>query len=345
MPMTAPSMKPLYARLKDQGIERPYLLSAVLPDWWDDSLYNDPANRQLADLYISKFLGAHVRRVADTSAPLLPPEVRVRLKRNRNTEDSQVAGAIVGALHAARLVADLMKEQLPFTGIRPALEIRNQLLSRPDCTWPDLRHLVDYCWQHGIGVIHVTRLPKVAGSQKIAGLATFVGERPVIVLCSRRDSPAWLAFHLAHELGHIMCGHVHPGGQPLVDMKLDNASDEAGEREADQYGFQVLTGQPKLQLDGPSMKGERLANAARRFGGSHRIHPGTVVLIYGYCQGRIPVAQRALAVMGEDQGAGMVLAEALRAHIAFDDLPETTERFLSATTQAFGLTAIESPTD
>jgi hypothetical protein len=139
-----------------------------------------------------------------------------------------------------------------------------------------------------------------------------------------------------------MCGHVTPGGKPLVDLKLDVASDDEGEKEADQYAFQVLTGYPDLQLDGPSMNGETLALAARKFGESNRIHPGTVALIYGYGQERLPVAQRALAAMGEDQGARAILAEALRSHVALDDLPEPTQRFLGATTQVFGLTAIES---
>lgn len=340
MPKTAPSMKPLYARLRAEGIERHYLLSAVLPDWWEDSLYDEPSNKQLADLYVARFLGTRLQHVADPSAPLSPPAHRVRLKRSRNVEDPHVSGAIVAALHAARLVADLMKDQLPFTGIRPALEIRNQLLSRPDCTWPDLRHLVYYCWQHGIGVIHVTKLPKVPGSKTIAGLATFVGERPVIVLCSRRDSPAWLAFHLAHELGHIMSGHVQPGGQPLVDLKLDSESDDAGEKEADQYAFQVLTGYPELTLDGPIMSGRKIALAARKFGEAQRIHPGTVALIYGYGCRQLPAAQLALSAMGEDQGARAILAEALRAHVNLDDLPEPAQRFLGATTQVFGLTAI-----
>jgi len=334
-------MKPLYERLKAEGIERSYLLSAVLPDWWEDSLYDEPSNRQLAELYISRFLGARLRQVADPSAPLSPPAHRVRLKRSRNAEDSHVSGAIVAALHAARLVAELMKDHLPFTGTRPALEVRNQLLNRPGCMWPDLRHLVDYCWQHGIGVVHVTRLPKVAGSKTIAGLATFVGARPVIVLCSRRDSPAWLAFHLAHELGHIMRSHVVPGGKPLVDFKLDSASDDVGEKEADQYAFQVLTGRPELHLDGPSVNGRRLALAAAQFGKAERIHPGTVALIYGYSQRKIPVAQLALTAMGEDQGAQAILADALRANIALDDLPEPAQRFLGATTQVFGMTAIE----
>ena len=342
MPKSVASMKPLYERLKAHGIERQYIQSAVLPDWWDDSLYDEPSNRQLAELYVSKFLGIRLQQLVDTSAPIAPPDQLARLKRAKNTEHSHVAGAIVAALHAARNVAELMKEHLPFTGIRSALEIRNQLLSRPACTWPDLRNLVDYCWQHGIGVIHVTKLPKVPGSRTIAGVATFVGNRPVVVLCSGRDSPAWLAFHLAHELGHIMRKHVSLGSKALVDLKLDQASDEKDEKEADQYGFQVLTGREVPTFTGPSMTGEKLADAARRFGELNRIHPGTVALIYGYSNERLPVAQRALAIMGEDHGAREILAEAFRAHVSLDDLPEPIQRTLSATTQVFGLTTAEA---
>lgn len=338
MPRSAESMRPLYQQLKAQGIDRPYVQAAVLPDWWDDSLYAEPSNRQLAQLYLARFLGVPVSRLASAGTPVLPAGRPVRLKRGSNAADSHVAGAVAAALHAARLVADLLRDDLPFTGVRPALEVRAQLLARPDCTWPDLRTLVDYCWQHGIGVVHVTRLPKVAGSRTIAGLATYVGERPVIVLCSGRDSPAWLAFHLAHELGHVMAGHVRPGGEAVVDLKLEQASDESDERQADEYGFQVLTGHPALELDGPSMNGEMLAAAARQFGEAHRIHPGTVALIYGYSRGRIPVAQRALAIMGHDQGARAILAEAFRNHVPIDELPEPARRTLGATTQIFGLT-------
>ncbi|MFX9185041.1 ImmA/IrrE family metallo-endopeptidase, partial [Acinetobacter baumannii] len=85
---------------------------------------------------------------------------------------------------------------------------------------------------------HLTRLPKPG--KKITGLATFIADRPIIVLCSGRDSPAWLAFHLAHELGHLMCGHVKVGGAPLVDVDLSDTDDGRHEREADRYAFQLL---------------------------------------------------------------------------------------------------------
>lgn len=335
-------MRQLYARLKDQGFDRRYVQAAILPDWWEDALFENPSNKLTAQMSIARYLGVRLQDLGSEAASIMPPVQNVRLKRGRNAEIGEVTGAVAAALHAARLTASLMKGRLPFTGVRQALEIRNQLLARPDCTWPDLTNLLDYCWQHGIGVIHVTRLPKVAGAKKIAGLATFVGDRPVIVLCSGRDSPAWLAFHLAHELGHIMCGHVKPGDAPLVDIRLEGINDEAQEREADQYAFQVLTGHPDLQLgaDG-DLNAPKLAKAARSFGEQHRIHPGTVALIYGYRQGRIPVAQGALKAMRADEGAHAVLAEAFRRQIPLDAVPETIQRSLSATTQIYGLTHIE----
>ncbi|MGQ0621022.1 MAG: ImmA/IrrE family metallo-endopeptidase [Panacagrimonas sp.] len=331
-------MRTLYDRLKAQGFERQYVQDAILPDWWDDALFDNASNRLTAQMTIARYLGVRLQELVSDAAPLAPPIQNVRLKRAKNADISVVGGAVTAAIQAARATAALLKDRLPFTGLRPALEIRNQLLARPDCMWPELSNLVDYCWQHGIGVVHVTRLPKVPKAKKIEGLATFVGKRPVIVLCSGRDSPAWLAFHLAHELGHIMCGHVKPGDGPLVDVKLDGVNDEAQELEADQYAFQVLTGHPDLKLTGPGLTGPALAQAARKFGEDHRIHPSTVALIYGYCQKRIPVAQAALTAMRADHGARATLAEAFRRHVPLDDVPESIQRSLSATTQIYGLT-------
>jgi len=339
--MTKSAMSPLYNRLKAQGFERQYVQAAMLPDWWEDALFDNPSNRLIAQMSIAGYMGVRLQDLVSDTASIAPPIQNVRLKREKSAELHQVSGAVIAALQAARMTASLMKGRLPFTGIRPALEIRNQLLARPDCIWPDLSNLLDYCWQHGIGVIHVTRLPKTTGAKKIAGLATFIGDRPVIVLCSGRDSPAWLAFHLAHELGHIMCQHVKPGDDPLVDIKLDGANEEAHEREADQYAFQVLTGYPTLQLIGRDQNGSKLASAAQQYGHNHRIHPGTVALIYGYGMKRIPVAQAALSAMGENHGARDILARAFRKHIALEDVSENIQRSLSATTQIYGLTSFD----
>lgn len=330
-----PGIKDLYGKLKPLGIDRKYVQDAILPDWWDDSLYADESNRLTAHMSVARFLGVGLRDL-DGALADFPRHQNVRLKCSKNAAFGEVTGSVAAATHIARLVASLMRDYLPFTGLRPALEIRNQLLARPECSAPDLANLVDHCWQHGIAVVHLTTLPK--HSRKIAGLATYVDQRPVIVLCSGRDSPAWLAFHLAHELGHIMCGHVRPGGQPLVDIDIDSANDEVQEREADCYGIQVLTGHPELRLTGSLyLRPAELAVDAAAFGRSHRIDPGTVALVYGYSNERIAAAQAALKAMGEDSGAREILATSFRQHVPIEDAPESAQRHLAAVTQILGL--------
>lgn len=335
MPSPPAAMKPLYERLKSFGLNRNYIHAAILPDWWEDSLSSNDSNRLMAEMSVARFLGISLRELQSPENDKLSLLPTVRLKRNKGVDIASVTGSIVSATHVARITAKLLQDRLPFTGRRPALEIRNHLLSRPECTWPDLQNLVSFCWEHGIAVVHVTKFP--SASKSIDGLATFVGDRPVIALTSQKKSPAWLAFHLAHEIGHIMCGHVKPGDGPLVDIKIDSAQDEQQEIEADQYAFEILTGRPSLELTAPyGTRGCDLVEHAHKFGEQHRIHPGTVALIYGYSQNRLPVAQNALKLMGENTGAQDILADAYRKYIALDNLPDTYRRSLAAMTNVLG---------
>lgn len=74
-------------------------------------------------------------------------------------------------------------------------------------------------------------------------MAYYEGDRPVIVLASGYDSPPRQAFYLAHEVGHILRGHVKPGGEMLADSDLDTATEDKDEREADGDALELLTGQ------------------------------------------------------------------------------------------------------
>ncbi|QHS09107.1 ImmA/IrrE family metallo-endopeptidase [Sinimarinibacterium sp. NLF-5-8] len=328
------TMQPFYAQLNSHGLSHRFVQDAILPDWWDDSLFENGINRLTAQMSAAKFLGVGIEHFTDFSADVALPIQNVQLKRNRNTQFSEVTGAIMTALHAARITAGLMRDTLAFTGTHTAQEVRNSILSESSRPWPDLPGLIDYCWKNGIAVVHITRLPKP--SKAIAGLATFIDDRPVIVLCSGRDSPAWLAFHLAHELGHIMSGHVKPGDDPVVDIKLDTSCDEDIETQADEYALQVLTGIHYPDMDiSQNLGAKTLADTAHALGALYQIHPGTVALIYGYRTRRLPVAQKALQIMGENFGATRMLSNAYSCHVPLDDMADSAQQFLSATTQVF----------
>lgn len=124
------------------------------------------------------------------------------------------------------------------------------------------------------------------------------GPRPVVALASRRDGPPWLAFHLAHELGHILLGHVVAGAEVLADGGLDKRSDDEYEQAADRFACEVLTGAPDGLHFKPTygLRGRGLARLASEFVKQNRlpVDPGVLCLCYCRTADRWGVAQDAL---------------------------------------------------
>ena len=318
-------MADIYERLRGLGFNTSFLRARVLPDWWADALAENPTNRALAEGAIARHLHFKIADLRDPNVELSLPKLRsVRLKRSRNVKYDDIELAMLVAQHVVNLLAALLPPE-KFRGPMDASAIRNKILTR--CTCVDLRGLVDFCWDSGIAVVHLGELPKK--SKKFSGMALFCKSRPFIVLASGRDSPPWLAFHLAHELAHIMLGHVVEGGDPFADSNIDELDNDEQEREADRYACKILAGQedpsPKLQ----KWNAPKLAKVAEDFGQANGVDPGTVALIYGRANGRMPVAQNALKILRRESGGRQMITEALRDRIVMEDLPESTARFLS----------------
>jgi hypothetical protein len=117
------------------------------------------------------------------------------------------------------------------------------------------------------------------------GLVTRVEGRPVIVL--NRDQPRsdWMLFVLAHECGHIGCGHLpEEDDSAVVDDDVAQKSPRTGpeadeEAEANVYAETLLAESGvSLKMDSPIPRAEQLADTAIRFGRDHRVSPGHAVL-------------------------------------------------------------------
>jgi hypothetical protein len=325
-------MQDLYIRLRKIGFDPAFLRRAVLPDWWEDSLASVAANRALAEAAIARHLGLEISVLRDARAVLTAPTLAsARLKKNKNIPQAQAAPAMWVAQHAAELAATNLKDVPRFTGRLTATEARKAVLISHRQV--DLAALVDFCWASGIAVIHVKNLPRL--SQKIDGMALFCGASPVIVLASIKDSPPWLAFHLAHELGHILLGHVRQGLGPWVDGSIDSSTDDQHEQAADEYACEILTGQ-KCPGFKPSfgMTAPKLAAAVQIYGEKHGIAPGVVTLFYGRSAQRWGAAQLALQKLGENEGAQEIISRALAAYLDSSGLSASSERFLSVLSEA-----------
>jgi hypothetical protein len=49
--------KALFQRLRPLGYDEKFIRRVVLPDWWEDSLAEVPANRALGEMAVSRHLG------------------------------------------------------------------------------------------------------------------------------------------------------------------------------------------------------------------------------------------------------------------------------------------------
>ncbi len=324
-------MRDLYRRLSAIGFDADFVRNHILPDWWDDAIADVPANRALAEAWISKMLRLGVAALQDASRPLrLPPLTEFRLKRRKGTPPESILPAIVVAEQTARNLVAQARDVPPFAGRLTAVALRRTILQ--DRSTISLQELVQFSWGHGIPVLHIRDLPKA--SRRFCGMALFCGETPVIVLASGHDGPPWLAFHLAHELGHVLLGHVQPGGKPLADGDIDQTESDMEERQADEFACYVLTGNERPDarvLIG--MRAPALARMAKEFGPRQQIDPGVLALVYGRNAGRMPVAAAALKLLDAQSGAREMIASALRAHLPAD-LSETGARFADLVTVA-----------
>jgi Zn-dependent peptidase ImmA (M78 family) len=327
-----PSMRDLYERLAKAGIDRAFLRKAVLPPWWEDDLAAIPANRQLAEIYLAQILSLDLEALQSPNRVLDLPAGRVRFKRSQRADPKKIQPTAFVARQAGEMLAESIVRLPPYAPATSPLEVR-QWIFRNGYGQVDLRSLVDYCWAHGIIVFHLGIA--IPDAHRLDGMVMFCGDRPVIMLGSGRRIQSWLAFHLAHELGHLLRGHVKPGSEPLADFSLETGiGGDNVEQEANRQAFAILTQDFEPDVDLPAgTLSKKLLFRAEELGNEWRVDPGILILIHAQKHGAWKEAARSLQYhFGEDgETAKAVIDRALLAHIDYQDLPKTVARFLDAT--------------
>lgn len=326
-------MKALRTRLSAAGVKPKFLNTVVLPSWWEDSIASTAGGLREAASYICAHLGYSLSSLLDGKQALTFAHTgTVKYKKAKGVTNDEVSLATHYALGVARAVAAAMTDK-PAAGAVPAPdEWRQQLLALSDKPWVCLRHILKATWELGIPVIHLKNLPD--GAKKPDALTTMVGDRPVIVVLNARKSPSWIAFIVAHELGHIHHKHLKPG-QTLVDEKIDTQAGEKDEMDANDFGAKLLTGHSNLGLHSTSSLGPpQLAAQARTFGKNYRIAPGVAALNYGFTTAAWPVAIGALSLLEKDDDAGLYLKKAMTANLDLDALSEDTREWITRATNA-----------
>jgi hypothetical protein len=329
------AMKQLRARLSKVGVKPKFLNETVLPPWWEDSIADSPGGFREGASYVCARLGFSLASLLDADRE--PAFIRgegVKYKKAKGVSEADVYLATHYAMGVARAVASAYLEGSPAGEFPDPERLRDRLLQVSDRPWVCLRHILDASWSLGIPVVHLRNLP--SGAKKPDALTTMVGDRPVIVVLSQRKSPSWIAFIVAHELGHVHHQHLKPG-QTLVDEKIDKTSDEKDEIEANDFAVRLLTGFPDLGLSSTRSMGiSQLAAAADSFGKSYRIAPGVAALNYGFNTGQWPLANGAVSALEKNDDAATYLKAALEAHLNPDSLSEDSMDWITRATTPQG---------
>lgn len=258
------SMRDLYRRLDEVGFPRSYVRDRILPDWWEDDLAEDPGNRRLAELTISRTLKIPLQSLVEPSSPLSLEGAReVRFKRWQATEEARLLPAVAVARRIFELLlfSTVNLDTFRLEGSDPDT-LRERILGRSQ--YVTLSSAVQTAWDFGVPVVHLASLPD--GAKQVDGMAFCVGGRPCIALASSKRSPAWLIWHLAHEMGHVARGHLRTGA--TFDIKIDFNSQLQEEREANLFAMDFVYGKENrggFTAD-RHITGSKLAAYAKRIG-------------------------------------------------------------------------------
>lgn len=325
-PPKGDSWRRLREGLAVAGIKRKYLREVILPSWWDEAVLETPNGFLETVAIIRQRTGLPMEGMLRGAEVAFPSGRGIRFKRSKGLSEADVRGAHTLARQVAETVAEYYEG--PCLEKFPALEtIHARLKESGSADWVELPDVLRFCVEVGIPVLHINNFPN--GFKKPDGMAVRTKSgRPVIVLFKRSSRPSWMVFTLAHELGHLLRGHVPEGGA-FVDGNLADDGDETEEREANEAASIILTGQADLGLhsSGP-MTATSLAQAARIFAGKYRIAPGVACLNWGRNTGNWPVASGAVKILEGSADAISMVSKGGTVGLDLNALPDDVAEWL-----------------
>jgi Zn-dependent peptidase ImmA (M78 family) len=313
----------IYQAFDKFGINKNYMREKILPEWWKDEIADNPLGYQEALFIISRNLRLNFKELCKSPINIVSENLgRTKLKKRNDVEEKDIDLNKRIALRAAEIVDNAFSGE--YKKPSTALEIRRSILER--VSHISLKALLDYCWDIGIPVLHISDLP----DKRMDGMTASINGKPVIILSNNRRYSSWLVFILAHELGHVACGHLE-NVEILIDIDEDIESNgkDIEEREASQFAVELLTGHSETIFESEKyLTGEELAEESIRLGNKLNIAPGVIALNYAYNADLFAVGMKALGILEPDDNASRVVNKMLVENLDVEKIPEDGLDFL-----------------
>jgi hypothetical protein len=276
------SARQLRRELREAGIANA-AIDAVWPEWWSAEAKDSLSATAELTYTVARRLGLSPRALFDGSPQFLWHD-STKFKNLGTTTDQEQAilasfGTAVGRCALSATTPAIFPATAHAQGIRDAI-LRH-------ARFVDLTELLTFCWQTGIPVIQLRVFP--LQQKHMQAMTVKVTGKYAILLGYESEYYARMAYILAHEIGHILLGHLEHSDSLLdIDDPLTTKELDAEEVEADQAAFIILTGRadPQVLADRESYRASQLAQAAIDAADRERIEPGILALCLGHATGK-----------------------------------------------------------
>ncbi|MBT2117788.1 hypothetical protein KK141_17285 [Dyella sp. LX-66] len=305
-------------------------VDAAWPEWWSEAAEASASAQAELRFSIARKLGLDARSLVDEGEPRFVWEDSARFKRFAGNAGRDLPILSSFGTCLGRILLMACREEGRGIGVTAA-SLRRHILSSSE--FVGLPQLMGVAWALGIPVVHLRVYPLAA--KKMSAMSVAVGERFAILLARDASYPASIAFYLAHEIGHIMLGHVREGTS-IVDIDMMEASggpQDPEEVAADEYALELLTGSPRpdIRVIGDGRSARRLATVAQAVGRRRGIEPGTLALAYGFTTQFWPTATRALEhIYDAPQEVWRIVNRIAMKQLDWTRLPEEMDSYVRA---------------
>lgn len=280
----------LKKKLREAGLSDP-LIEAAWPAWWsEDALASQSAKAELR-FTVARKLGLSPKALFHDEVEFAWKD-EARFKRLSNETDAQKAALTSFGISVCRIAARATQGTAAHGVLKP-LDLRSAILASNE--FIDLSALLGTCWAIGVPVLHLRLFPLAA--KRMHAMAVKVPARHAILLGRDAHYPAPVAFTLAHEIGHIMLGHI-AASSAIIDIEdpLEEPSGDPEEDQADRYALELLLGtsEPDIRTSVSRYNARQLAQAVLDEGRSLHIEPGTLALCLGHATKAWPLVNAAM---------------------------------------------------
>ena len=317
------------ARLKATGLTDS-AINAAWPEWWSDAADASASAQAELRFSLARKLGLDPRSLFDDDAPKFFWDDSAKYKNFKGDPERDRPAITAFGNSISRMLIKGAPFYKPLIGL-DAKVLRDSILANQP--FVRLVDLLATLWAMGVPTAHLRVYPLAA--KRMCAMASRSGERFAILLAKDSNFPASVAFHVAHEIGHIALGHIGDGSA-LIDMEdTDEHVDEsdAEEKAADRYALELLTGDPDFTVakEGRGRNPQQLASEALTVGPANRIEPGTLALCYAHVTDEWATLQAAMPyIYTQSIPAWSVTNKIASSQLDWDAITDENASFLRA---------------